>query len=503
MGIGRVVFPDLPYPGYSWRINHHIGRVTPEHLYHILWAANSFSRSSDPAVDINNYLIANSQWTPNIREDSGQPDAWRDYQQTLSELGLIYSLEILAQITLTPLGLAFLDGSLGFSEIITLQALRMQYPNGHHVAISTTQRAELAGTVYANISSFAELQKLTGVSVRPAVLVWRLLRRLNELKSEPKITVDEFESYLMRCSQNDEFLSCADAIALARIKGTTLPRLGSRQRRNAQDWIRFLDLTSIFAVTQNRQAVLFISEFGNQYAAEIDEISRVLERPNSFWHLDTLSQADRLRWYSEFGGVDLSIPELPIANTEASEHEFVGGVEESDQRGSFEESVAGGNIQLREFQGINFPTSPTNLAIQVVYSAELSTSAHRLHDQMVLLIAQTCRMKGASVYEDPGSVDLLVQHQLQEFIIEVKSVTPHNVITRLRYAVGQVLHYDFLRAPETRMSRRKVVALSAQIPPTSWSIPFLNNHLDMDLLALESGRLRVYSSSQVAIQLFG
>jgi len=44
----------------------------------------------------------------------------------------------------------------------------------------------------------------------------------------PELPVDEFERHLMRCSTN----------AVARRVGAILPRLGQRQRRNAQDWIK-------------------------------------------------------------------------------------------------------------------------------------------------------------------------------------------------------------------------------------------------------------------------
>jgi hypothetical protein len=195
------------------------------------------------------------------------------------------------------------------------------------------------------------------------------------------------------------------------------------------------------------------------------------------------------------------LPEVEIAD---AKQEFVGGKEESDKPVSFEEGITGGQIVLREFTGLQLPAMPpSNLTIQSVYKAEVTASQHRLHDQMVLLIAQICRSKGAAVYEDPSSVDLLVEHQQQEFIIEVKSVTPRNFISRLRYALGQVLHYDFLRKEETSLPRRKVIAFAAQIPANSWSIGFLNGHMDMDMLTLEAGQLRVHSSSQASVQLFG
>jgi hypothetical protein len=501
------VFPDLPHPGYTWRLNHHMGIVTSTHLYHILWAANEFARNDDPAANINHYLIVNAQLTPNVREDSGQPDAWRDYQQILSELGLIFSLEVTPQITLTPLGLALLDGSMGFSEIITLQALRFQYPNGHHMQMSPAQRTELQGTQYAAVRTFAELQYRAGVQLRPAVLAWRVLRRLSERNSAAELSVDEFESYLMRCSTNPECAACADAIIAARGQGVVLARLGPRQRRNTQDWMKFLRLTTIFTTTDDRQPVLSLSNFGSQHATEIDDICTALESPATFWEPGTISQADRLRWYSEFGGVDLSIPELPETEpeAEAARAEFVAGEEKEDDRIP-ENLPEGGTVELRAFQAIELPEGnlpPNNLTIQSVYSAELTRTAHRLHDQMVLLIAQTCQAKGATVFDDPDSVDLLVQHHQREFIVEVKSVTPRNFIARLRYALGQVLHYDFLRSANSQLPRRKVIAFTANVPENSWSVRLLNNHLDMDLLTLESGKLRIHSLSEPSTQLFG
>jgi len=71
------------------------------------------------------------------------------------------------------------------------------------------------------------------------------------------------------------------------------------------------------------------------------------------------------------------------------------------------------------------------------------------------------------------------------------------------YALGQVLHYDFLRSADSQLPRRKVIAFAASVPQNSWSVRMLNNYLDMDLLTLESGRLRVHSPSEASNQLFG
>jgi hypothetical protein len=227
----------------------------------------------------------------------------------------------------------------------------------------------------------------------------------------------------------------------------------------------------------------------------------------TFWELGSLSQADRLRWYAELGGVDLSIPQLPKTEAEiqGDTTEFIAGEEHEDDRVP-EHTPEGGDIELRAFQGIaenNNQPNQNDLTIQSVYSAELTRTAHRLHDQMVLLIAQACQAKGATVFDDPNSVDLLIQYRQREFIVEVKSVTPRNFISRLRYALGQILHYDFLRAAQSQLPRRKVIAIAAHIPQDSWSVQLLNNHLDMDMLSLESGRLCIHTRSDNALQLFG
>lgn len=497
------MFPDLPYPGYSWRVTHHMGMVTPRHLYHLLWAANQFGRNRDQAVDINNYLISNELWTPNIREDSGQPEGWRDYQQALSELALIYSVRVLPQITLTPIGLQYLDGSLSFSEIMTLQALRFQYPNGQHTQLSPQQKAAIAATPYANVSSFLELQSISGVKIRPAVFVWRVLQSLEQRGGAGEISQDEIERYLMRCSTNSDAQACANAITAARRGGLQYARLGERERRNAADWIKFLDKTLIFAVTAQDDAVLTRSGYGIQHAAEIDQICGILEAPATFWQAAIYSKEERLQWFAHFGGVDLTIPGLPLDEAQQTVADFAFGEEKEDERGSFGAGITGGEIRLREFRdSLITASNSANATISSVYSAELANSSRRLHDRMVSLIAHTCKAKGAKVYYDPASVDLLVQHRKREFIIEVKSVTPRNFVSRLRYALGQVLHYDYKRASMSTLPRRRVLALAAQIPDDSWSVDFLNGYMDTDLLTLDLGNLRLHSGNPASAQLF-
>ena len=453
--------------------------------------------------EINNYIIANRLFTPNIRADTGQPDAWRDYQQILSELGLIFSTKTLRQITPTPLGLAFLDGSFRFSEVITMQAFRFQYPNGHHTQISPSLRQALAGTPTAGVTNFATLQDISGIRLRPAVLIWRVLLGLEVAGLTPELDADEVECYLMRCSTQHDAEHCLHALTEARQGRATLPPLGESPHRNAQDWLKFLALTPFFDF-EPTAAALELNRFALDHRREIDALCLALAPAESFWQPGSLDRADKVSWYSYFGGVDLGVPPQPLPETELAQDEIQETKEEPGERVV---SHGAGTITLRALDRDDANTRRESVrpgaAIESVYSAEIADLARRLHEQMVLLIAHVCRGKGADVYEDPSSVDLLVVFRETNFIVEVKTVTPENFVARVRYAVGQVLHYDYLYSLQSLAPRRKVVALAAQLPSDSWAVPFLNTHLDTDLLSLQRGILRIDSSSALSTDLFG
>ena len=396
---------------------------------------------------------------------------------------------MLPSITLTPVGLAYLDGAIGFSDVMALQAFRYQYPNGHNLMIAPGLR-----------------QMLSGVLIRPAVLVWRVLRRLQVEGLDAFLSVNEIQTYLMRCSTHAETDACVEAIAIARSGGPSLARL-PRGRRNSQDWIKFLSCTRFFTTRAGRNAGILLSGDAEASAPEMDGVCSLLEEARSFWTPVAPISQNRPAWYMAFGAVDVGI-ELSAGLEQhrgaTAAEEYPAGEEVDDVRGT------GGSlpsaISLRDFGpsalGGTTREGAPDATIESTYDAALVSRAHRLHDEMVILIASTCRARGADIYDDPQSVDLLVVHHGLEFIVEVKSVTARNAIGRLRYAIGQVLHYDYLRAQLSHLPRRKVLALAAVMPPDAWFIPFLNNHCDMDLLSLQGSALRVNSPSEAARGLF-
>lgn len=492
------MYPDFPYPGYTWHLTHHMGVLSERNLYNILWAALTYAGSRDPSAEINNYIIANNLVTKNVRRDSGQPDAWRDYQQMLSELGLIFSKQVIKKITLTPLGLAYLDKALDFSEVLTLQAFRYQYPNGHNVVIVKDGLGRrITGTPYETATSLVELQTITGVNIQPGILIWRILRGLQQQGAENRLSVDEIQAYAMRCSTNSYSTAAVESIINFR-SGRGVIELPKWSRRNAQDWIKFLIKTPIFEGSTGTKAYLRISEDGILNAEQIDVMCLGIEEDSTRWLPGKLDKEDRRRWYAWYGAVNLNISPIPLAQEPAEPEDDEDMLMESDSTGT--------QISLRRFEDSSLflnKTDPKNrTTIESSYSANLSLSQHRLHDLMVVLIADACRAKGALVWDDPKTVDLLVRYQEVEFIIEVKTVTPRNFVNRIRYALGQILYYDYLRSGQSTAPRRKVIAIAANVADTSWCIPFLNGYMDIDLLSMRSNVLHVHSQMVITNQLF-
>lgn len=493
------MYPSPPYPGYSWSMNHHMGVATEKNLQALVWAAERFRQSDDPAYDINNYFIANNIFTSNIRADTKQPEGLRDYQQVARELGLLAERQ--KYLTPTALGTAFIEKIVSFEEVVTLQALRYQYPNGHKKDIRTPLRKQLAGTKYRGVKTLTELQAITGVKIRPAILVWKVLRELQARGELDVLSLREVQLFLLPCIKHEDTLLAVNAIIKSRREKTNSP---FRASRDIQEWFSFLLATPLFDGSKSRDYQIRISGFAMSCAGEIDLICQNLERPETFWLPDAQEESNNISWYEEFGSIDLSINLVPRQYTEVQDTN-------SDVKDDERQSAGGAaqTINLRPFNSTNlFPeqrpqnNSDEQNTISINYDTSFSVSQHILHDKMIVIIANICRQNGGQIFDDPQSVDLLVGYKNYEFIIEVKSVTPRNFVRRLRLALGQLLHYDYLRSLNSQTPRRKVIALTASVPSNSWCISFLNSYLDFDLLTLGKSGLKVNSNFNLSRKLF-
>lgn len=295
------MYPNIPYEGLSWPITQHAGVLKAEVFDGLLNACLLCKGETIDAEKINGYLVNNGILTANIRADSNQVDAWRDYQQILSEFGLIYSTRISKVLTLTPIAMAYLNKSLSYSELITLQLLRYQYPNGHKSQLSPSLMQSYGENF--NYESFTELQSHYNIQIRPAALIWKLLYKLWESGEQPILSLDEMQGYAVRCTDMSDYLPCTKSIIESRHGGQQLPPL-TRARRNMADWTKLLSQTLLFNVSGDGNTIA-LSTYSIKERKAVGYVCSRLSNPPSFWEYK--GGNFKQDWFDFYGDYDNSI----------------------------------------------------------------------------------------------------------------------------------------------------------------------------------------------------
>lgn len=295
------MYPNVPYEGISWPITQHAGVLSKESLNGLLEACLQCRGETVNPEKINSYLVKNGILTANVRADSNQVDAWRDYQQILSEFGLLYSTRISKVIKLTPVAMAYLNKNLTYGELITLQILRYQYPNGHKSQLSPS----LVSSFGENFSfdTFTEMQAHHNILIRPAVLIWQTLIKLWSKGQTPVLSLDEMQCYVVRCVTNNDVDDCVNAIINARKNNITLPPMG-RARRNMADWLKILGQTILFKISADSSSVA-LSSYSIRERKQIEAVCNQLSSPDSFWHCP--EENFKQNWFDFYGDYDASI----------------------------------------------------------------------------------------------------------------------------------------------------------------------------------------------------
>lgn len=295
------MYPNIPYEGLSWPITQHAGVLKAEVFDGLLNACLLCKGKTIDVEKINGYLVNNGILTANIRTDSNQVDAWRDYQQILSEFGLIYSTRISKVLTLTPIAMAYLNKSLSYSELITLQLLRYQYPNGHKSQLSPSLMQSYGENF--NYESFTELQAHYNIQIRPAVLIWKILYKLWESGEQPILSLDEVQSYAVRCTDMSDYLPCTESIIESRHGGQQLQPL-TRARRNMADWTKLLSQTLLFNVSGDGNTIA-LATYSIKERKAVDYVCSRLADPSSFWEYQEGNF--KQNWFDFYGNYDNSI----------------------------------------------------------------------------------------------------------------------------------------------------------------------------------------------------
>ena len=498
------MYPNVPYDGYTWPITQHAGILNKEVLTGLINACIPLNGKAVDSDAINEYIISRGLVTENLRSDSNKIEAWRDYQQILSEFGLIYSTKISDKIILTPIAVAFADGLMTYEELITLQALKYQYPNGHKTDISSSLRSTLNESI-VGFTSLTELLSLYHIKVRPAVVIWNVLYELYKNTGNRSITVDELQTFVIRCTSHNDIPYCVSNIISFRASGETDIQPLTRARRNMQDWCKVLSQTPLFSLTGTRQKpYLTLTNYSIENAESIWEICNQLSEDTSFWSMPSLDKTEyKYNWFAFYGNMNTENQFIPCSNDEVSpenlSNDHVTNV--SDDEHSPMPTHHNG-VTLRPFETINFPRNPNHRMVISEYDYNKSRVGSLLHDSMVNLIAYECTSKGANVYVDPRTVDVFIVYKDHEFIVEVKSITPSNFIARLRTAIGQVHQYNYLLESRTNTPRRLGLAFTANVPSKSWQVPFVRDYLNMDMLCLDSGQLILHSNNHLSKELY-
>lgn len=204
-------------------------------------------------------------------------------------------------LTLTPIAMAYLNKILSYAELITLQLLRYQYPNGHKSQLSPSLMQSCGDNF--NYESFTELQAHYNIQIRPAALIWKILYQLWESGEQPILSLDEMQSYAVRCTNMSDYLPCTESIIASRHDGQQLQPL-ARARRNMSDWMKLLSQTLLFKVSGDGNTIA-LSTYSIKERKSVDYVCSRLSDPSSFWEYkeDNFKQD----WFDFYGDYDNSI----------------------------------------------------------------------------------------------------------------------------------------------------------------------------------------------------
>lgn len=482
---------SLPYPGHTWSFTQHAIGLEPETLYNLLKCAAPFEGEIRSSRKITNLMVALGILTPNERD--GTPDAFRDYQQILAELGLIYSTKICPELTITELGHMFLAGEIGFSEFGSIQALRYQYPNGQKFIIDTHIREELANNAINPPSTLIELQTNYQILLKPGLLIIQVLIALFEQGYEPYLSVSECQAFLIPCRDNTEWVQACSEIISNRESPSSIDSLNLHSRRNIQDWFKFLNKTDFFNTTNTNLISL------NSYAKENIQIIKNYcvsqGLPGSYWIPQAFDIPARMSWFQWFGHIPFDSQALlrsPLAtDIEYIEENFVAGVEEEIVKNeTISPDFTKINLQPIDLDYLNresvfkFSEDFETLVESLRLGAQKRHAKALLHDRIIKDLAEKFISQDAIVESDPDSIDLFARWPSGDSaIFEVKTVTRRSLQLRLRTAIGQVEEYAYRKQLDGDSALAdRVVVINTELEQDAWQTSFLTNHLGIGLI---------------------
>jgi len=484
----------LPYPGYSWSFTQHAVGLSARTIYDFLQCAAPFEGAIDNYGNkITSLMIASGILTANERD--GTPDAWRDYQQLLAELGLIYSTKISRALTITDIGHMFLAGEIGFSELIGIQALRYQYPNGQKSTIQAGLKNELTSANFKYPSTLTELQAQSGILLKPGLLILKVLSELAELGHDPSLSVSECQAFLIPCHKNDEWKAALDEVISHRKSPGSIDSINRHSRRNIQDWFKFLQKSDYFLETNGG---ISLSNFALLNLSTIKAYIVQQQDPSNYWIPTSFDITDRLKWFRWFGNMPYSAQKILRMDPENDEsymkENFVAGIEEEREEDNVT-PTQGVELNLKpiDFKHLSrqtqlaLSTDIEKLVESLRKGAQKRHAKTLMHDRIVKDLAGAFASQGATVESDPDSIDLYASWPNgQSAIFEVKTVTHRSLQGRLRSAIGQIEEYSYRRQCAGHPASDRVIVINTNVESCAWQRSFLTEHLGIGLICKPS-----------------
>ncbi|TMV10849.1 hypothetical protein [Arenibacterium halophilum] len=435
-------------------------------------------------------------------ERDGKADAWRDYQQILSELGLIVSTKLSTKLVLTDVAKAFVAGVVSFKRLVQMQVFRYQYPNGQKHDRSKAIRDALHGSGITVPDSLIDLHVQSGVLIKPGVLILQVLLGLLELGEDPSLSADECRAILLPCKTNDDWEAALTDVLKARSLSLDLSSAHSetRLRRNIQDWFKILDQTGLFE-TDGRTTIA-LSEGAKNDAANLKAMCQEQTKAESFWLPRGHDIADRLSWFQSFGSYDFTFEN--VRNVAASEQSGSDDNSQAEELFQDERPTTNGPVRLIDFDPSQLftrdapdPSSTVQDLAQSVLDGAMKRHAKTvLHDQIVLRFAERYLAQGAQVKVDPNSVDLFVKWGPNKAaIFEVKTVSQRSLSTRMRLAVGQVKEYAYRLRTDAGEEPEQAIIIDRPVDADSWQRGFLNDYLGIGLICSLPPTEKIYAPS--------
>lgn len=474
----------LPYPGFSWSFTQHAVGLAPDTLYKLLECSAQFEGStSGYGKKITELMIAANILTVNERE--GIPDAWRDYQQILAELGLIYSTRICPALTITEVGHLFLAGEIGFSELMSMQAFRYQYPNGQKSVIQSRLRTILSESNVLIPESLIELQSSRNILLKPAILILRVLIGLLKFEGVPALTINECQAFLINYKRNEDWGNALNDVVKFRGNPFDLRNINRHARRNVQDWFKFLSKTDYFS--NDNPNALILSDYALSNIKLMEDICEEEEALDNFWIPIDYDNASKLSWFKFYGSYTSSAEILSKENLDEKyilDNYVAGTSDELDS--TMEKGVLLKPLDLEYLSrktSVKIPVDFEVLVNNVLSGIQKRHSKTLLHDALVRDIAEKCLKQGAIVESDPDSIDLLATWPSGESaIFEMKTVSKKSLKSRLRMAIGQVEEYVYRHSKLSNGVAEKIIVINTKLDKNSWQKDFLNNHLNIGLI---------------------